>query len=144
MTEVVYIKDSNSNVKILQPVCKLCPLGYYQSKEGQTSCEQCPAGYTTRSNGSQLSEDCYKDCDSGYYSTNGLEPCSRCPNGTYSAKKGSMMCQNCTEFNESIAGYCELPKSTSEFTGLYSYSYPYTWLNKQISYNIIILVLFTV
>ena len=99
--------------KILQPVCKPCPLGYYQMKQGQTSCEQCPPGYTTQNNSSQLSEDCYKECDKGYYSTNGLEPCSRCPNGTYSSQKRSTTCHNCTEFNETIAGYCELPKTTS-------------------------------
>ena len=115
ITEVVNIEDAQGNMEILQPVCKSCPLGYYQSRQGQISCEQCPPGYTTHNNGSQLSEDCYKECDSGYYSTNGLEPCLRCPNGTYSADRGSIMCDNCTEFNKSIAGYCERPKSTSEF-----------------------------
>ena len=115
MTEVAYIQDAQSSIKILQPICKHCPLGYYQTKEGQTSCDQCPPGYTTRHNGSHLLEDCYKECDNGYYSSNGLEPCLRCPNGTYSATKGSTTCQNCTKFNESIAGYCELPTPTSKF-----------------------------
>lgn len=63
-----------------------------------------------------MPEDCYKECDNGYYSTNGLEPCSMCPNGTYSAQKGSLVCQNCTQNNVSIAGYCKLPKSNSWVT----------------------------
>ena len=112
VTEVAHISNARSNIEVLQPVCKLCPLGYYQSRQSQTSCEQCPPGYTTWNNNSRLSEDCYKECDNGYYSENGLEPCSRCPNGTYSAERGSTICQNCTEFTESIPGYCELP---SEF-----------------------------
>ena len=111
-TETVYIEDAESSLTVLQPVCEFCPLGYYQNRQGQTSCEQCPPGYTTWNNSSQLFEDCYKECDNGYYSTNGLEPCSRCPNGTYSTQKGSTMCRNCSV---SIPGYCELPKSTSEF-----------------------------
>ena len=115
MTEVVYIRDAQSSIKILQPTCQRCPQGYYQTKQGQTSCDQCPAGYTTHRNGSHLLEDCYKECDSGYYSSSGLEPCLRCPNDTYSPKTGSTTCQNCTEFNESIAGYCELPTPTSKF-----------------------------
>ena len=115
ITEVVYIKDEESTREILQPICKICPMGYYQSKQGQTSCEKCPPGYTTWTNGTQLSKDCYKECDSGYYSKNGLEPCVKCPNGSYSAQKGSTVCQNCTAFNESIVGYCELPITTSKF-----------------------------
>ena len=99
---------------MLQPVGEYCPVGYYQNRQGQTSCQQCPPDYTTQNNNSRLFEDCYKECDNGYYSTNGLEPCSRCPNDTYSAQKGSTMCHNCSLFNESIPGYCELPKSTSK------------------------------
>ena len=88
-------------------------MGYYQSRQGQTSCEKCPPGYNTHNNSSRLFENCYKECDDGYYSANGLEPCSRCPNGTYTDQRGSTMCHNCTEFDKPITGFCELPKSTS-------------------------------
>lgn len=113
ITEESYVGTQRSRIKILQSICKPCPLGYYQTREGQTSCEQCPPGYKTQSNGSRLFEDCYKECDKGYYSTNGLEPCSRCPNGTYSPQNGSTTCRNCTKFKKSIPGFCEPPKPTS-------------------------------
>ena len=107
--ETVLIEIEN-NTSILNPICVPCQMGYYQNAQGQVACTACPAGYTTRNTSSHLPEDCYKECDKGYYSSNGLEPCSRCPNGTYSPESGLTMCISCTQFNYTITGYCDIPK----------------------------------
>jgi len=76
--------------------CRICPTGYYQDQQGQTTCKMCPSGYTTLTTGVRLKEGCTRKCLPGTFSQNGMEPCLVCPNGTYSVKNGSISCINCS------------------------------------------------
>ena len=77
--------------------CAICPIGYYQDQQGQTSCKMCPTGYTTLTTGVRLREGCTGKCLPGTFSENGMEPCILCPNGTYSVNNGSTSCINCAD-----------------------------------------------
>ena len=43
--------------------CQPCPLGQYNSKEGQTSCTQCPDSKETLQTGRSSVKDCYRKQD---------------------------------------------------------------------------------
>ncbi len=61
--------------------CKLCQVGQYQSREGQTSCASCTPGYTTTGPGATA----LIHCKSKFATSKGPHCHSGCFNGSVSA-----------------------------------------------------------
>lgn len=91
--------------------CTLCPLGSFNSLNGQTNCTRCPDFYSTRKNGSRLSTDCRQLCPPGHFArikipkksgTVGvlktLMPfCRSCEVGEYQSEYDQLSCNKCPE-----------------------------------------------
>ena len=82
----------DSQSRIVVPQCTECPVGYYQSDQGQITCDICPPGSTSITQGSRS---CILLCAPHYYSSTGFEPCTPCPEGSYALANGSTTCSNC-------------------------------------------------
>ncbi|KAK6186939.1 hypothetical protein SNE40_006195 [Patella caerulea] len=75
--------------------CLKCPIGQYQSEEGQTTCIQCPDGSTTRIDGAVNINQCENGCPVGTSSAIGIAPCTPCARGQYQSAIGQRSCIQC-------------------------------------------------
>uniref|UniRef100_A0A0N4ZHL7 Delta-like protein n=1 Tax=Parastrongyloides trichosuri TaxID=131310 RepID=A0A0N4ZHL7_PARTI len=75
--------------------CEYCPIGTYQSREGELSCVQCPDTTTTIGIGSVTPDECKPSCEPGHYFNTQTSICEECGVGMYQPEKGKFECYAC-------------------------------------------------
>jgi len=79
--------------------CRKCPIGQYQSGQGQSACLTCPqiAGRhsTTAMRGAQTPDLCKERCPAGRYFDTDLGLCKPCGVGLYQGRAGQFSCYPC-------------------------------------------------
>ena len=108
----------DSQSRIVVPQCTECPVGYYQSDQGQITCDICPPGSTSITTGSRS---CILLCAQHYYSSTGFEPCTPCPEGSYALANGSITCINCnTSSTDAPTSICPIISTAVSTTSEYN------------------------
>lgn len=79
--------------------CEVCPVGTYQSENGQLQCRSCPsiAGKPgiTKILGGRSPKECKERCPAGKYFDESSELCKSCGYGQYQPEEGQFSCKLC-------------------------------------------------